>query len=132
MKTGHTLSLLLVLSAVFLGIGGLLLHLYGLVPVSLTASTIAAILLILAVAYFAWKNSFAWITFGALLAIASMVFNSILPEHIDALLHPFVSPAMTIIVVAEVLGFYALPLAYLAIYGTRYRDLRMERTITRS
>lgn len=124
MNAYRTLSSLLVLSAAFLVVGGLVLRLENLVPVSLTLSTAVTVAFILLVSHFVWRRSFPWIVVGAVLGVASIVFNSLQTAHLDAILHPFSSIYMTVLVFSEIMGFYLLPAAYLAVFGMKFSSLR--------
>lgn len=125
------LSAFLVLSTVFLATGAIILRWQNLVPVTLTFTTFLVIIVILAVAHFTWKENFPAATFGVILAVVSIIFNSLQPQHIDAILHPFTSTQMTILVASDLAGFYALPVLYIGYYLGRYRKLRTFSALTK-
>ena len=124
MRTYRILSELLLSSNLFLALGALILRLENLVPSLLTISTIAVILLIFVVAHFVWKKSFTWATIGVILAAVSIVFNTLQPQHLDAIAHPFVSLSFTVLVASDILGFYILPISYLIVYLLRFKSLK--------
>lgn len=124
MNPFRLLSSLLIASTVFLAIGAVILRIENLVPVTLTYSTFLVILGILAVAHFTWRENFITASLGAVLAVFSIVFNTMQPAHISAILHPFTSLEITVLVFSDVIGFYLLPAAYLLVYLVRYRKLR--------
>lgn len=124
MKPYRTLSSLLLASTIFLALGGLILRLENLVPFTLTASTIAVILVIFLVAHFVCREKFLWTVAGLILALVSIIFNTTQPQHVDAILHPFVSVQFTVLVISDVMGFYILPAAYIALYAIYFRRLK--------
>lgn len=121
MKRSSILSATLVLSAVFLIIGGAILRLQDLVPLILTLTTVVTVAAILLVAHFVHRGKAAWIHIGAALAVLSIVFNSLQPAHTEAILHPLGSAAYTLLVVSDIIGFYALPVLYLIVYVLSFR-----------
>ncbi len=131
MNPFRLLSALLVASTVFLGIGALILRIENLVPPVLTFSTFVVILVILTVAHFTWHEKFLWASLGSILAVVSIIFNSLQPQHLSAILNPFTSASITALVVSDVMGFYLLPALYLLIYAFRYRKLRVFWALTR-
>lgn len=131
MNPYRSLSILLVASTVFLAIGAMILRIDNLVPPVLTFSTFVVILAILTVAHFTWRENFIWASLGSMLAVVSIIFNSMQPQHISAILNPFTSASFTLLVVSDVAGFYLLPALYLLIYILRYRKLRTFWALTR-
>lgn len=118
------LSILLVCSAVSLIIGALILRVENLVPLELSFGTFLVVIVILTTAHFTWNENHKWAAFGVILAVVSIVFNSTEPQHIQALTHPFSSIPFLILVIADILGFYAFPSAYLILYVLNYRKNR--------
>ncbi len=106
----------MVLSAMFLAIGGLILRMEGLVPPILTFSTIAVIIVILAMAHFINLEKKWAIHLGLLLGIFSILFNLTQPSHINAIIHPVMSAPFLLLVASEILGFFLLPAVYILIY----------------
>lgn len=124
MNLSKKLSSLLLLSAAFLVIGGTILRLEGLVPLTLTASTAAVVVLILVTAHFTWRGDFMWTTVGSVLAVVSIAFNASQPQHIQAVLNPFTSAPFLILVVSEIMGFFLLPAIYLILYAVNFKKLK--------
>ena len=123
MNLFRALSTLMVLSAMFLAIGGLILRMENLVPVFLTFSTIGVVVAILAVAHFVNLGKHWAIHAGLILGFASIVFNLSQPSHTDAILHPVITAQFMALVVSEVLGFFLLPALYIIIYALKFRAL---------
>lgn len=113
----------MVLSAMFLAIGGLTLRLQNLVPLVLTFSTIGVIVMVLVVAHFVYQGkSWAFHT-GIILALVSILFNLSQPSHINAILHPELTVTFMGLVVSEILGFFLLPAAYIVIYAIGFKTI---------
>ncbi len=130
MNPYRLLSAFLVASAVFLGFGALILRLENLVPITLTFSTFVAIVVILAVAHYTWKENFISASVGILLAVISILTNTLQPAHLSAILHPFGTASHTLLVISDVAGFYLLPAFYIVLYLARYRKLRTFSALT--
>ena len=113
----------MVLSGMFLAIGGLILRLEDLVPLLLTFSTIAVIVVILAIAHFINLEKNWAIHLGLVLGIFSILFNLFQPSHINAIIHPVMSAPFLLLVASEILGFFLLPAAYILIYTVRFREI---------
>lgn len=131
MNPYRLLSAFLVASTVFLAAGAVILRLENLVPPTLTFSTFVAIVVILAVAHFTWKENFIAASLGIALAAVSILLNTFQPAHISAIMHPFGSIPYTTLVISDIAGFYALPALYIIIYLARYRKLRTFSVLTR-
>lgn len=111
------MSAAMVLSAMFLAIGGVILRTQNLVPLYLTFSTILTILVILAVAHFVNKGNRVAMHAGLVLGIISVLFNISQPSHTNAILHPTITAPFIVLVASEVLGFFVLPAVYFILYG---------------
>ena len=123
MNVPRTMSVIMVLSAMFLAIGSLILRTENLVPVLLTFSTIGTIIIILVVAHFVNLGK-AWaIHLGLILGIVSILFNLSQPSHINAILHPHMNSEFMVLVASEILGFFLLPAAYIIIYLVEFRKI---------
>ncbi len=123
MNVPRTMSIIMVLSAMFLAIGGLILRTENLVPVLLTFSTIGTIIIILVVAHFVNLGK-AWaIHLGLILGIVSILFNLSQPSHINAILHPHMNYEFMVLVASEILGFFLLPAAYIIFYLVEFRKI---------
>lgn len=130
MNPFRMLSAFLVTSAIFLAIGAIILRIEDLVPLSLTYSTFVAIVIILAVAYYTWKEIFSAASTGVVLATVSILLNTFQPAHTSAILHPFGTVPYTILVMSDLAGFYLLPALYIILYLVRYRKLRTFSALT--
>ncbi len=112
----HALSALLVISAFFLCIGGILLRAYNLVPFYLSLSTVVVIFLIMVVAHFVWRGSFQWAFFGFTLAIISILSTLFQPAHIYVILHPIGTWWYTTLAMSELAGFIVTPAVYIILF----------------
>lgn len=130
MNPFRVLSTFLVASTVFLALGAVILRVENLVPLPLTYTTSVVIVAILTVAFYTWKENFIAVTLGVILAIISIVFNTLQPAHISAILHPFGSITLTTLVITDVAGFYLFPALYVIVYLAAYRKLRTFSVLT--
>lgn len=117
------MSVIMVLSAVFLAMGGLILRTENLVPEILTYSTVGTIALILVIAYFINAGK-PWATHvGLVLGIFSILFNLSQPSHTNAILHPVMTAPFLILVASEILGFFIFPAVFIIIYMVNFRKI---------
>lgn len=130
MNPFRLLSAFLVASTVFLATGAIILRAENLVPITLTYSTFVAIVIILSVAHYTWKEKFSAASIGIALAALSILLNTLQPAHTSAILHPFGTVAYTVLVMSDLAGFYLLPALYIVLYLVRYRKLRTFSALT--
>ena len=119
-----SLSLLMVLSALFLIAGAALLRIYSLVPFYLTLTTALAVVVILIVAHFI-NRGYTWAAnTGIALAIISILTSALSPTHNSAVLNMFSSPLLAVLVLLEIFGFYVFPVLFLIIRAVKHKEFR--------
>ena len=120
----HALSALFVISAFFLGIGGILLRVHSLVPIYLSITTVPVIFLIMVVAHFVWRGRYGWAFFGCILATVSILTTLVQPAHIYVILRPFGTWWYTLLAVSDLTGFIIAPAVYLILFLAKGKDIK--------
>jgi len=132
MKLLETLSLLLVASALSLGVGGIFLYAYSLVPDVLVETTIAAVVILLILSYFVSKGNLLTINISTILGVVAPIISSSTPAHVGVLQQIFSGGLISFLGMLQLLGFYLFPIAFVALRILMNSTLKKQITATSS
>lgn len=120
MSNNRFFSSLLFIDAIVTSVGGYILRINNLVPLSLTIATYASVVIIVIVAFFVLKGgSKARIT-GFILGFVAIAISTN-PAHMSALARFGSTLTLSEADITMILAFYILPVIYMIKYVTIYR-----------
>ena len=115
------LATIVLVDAVDISIGGFILRYVALVPLALTVLTYVAVVILLAVSYFLFRSRVLAIKIGVILSVVAMVISTN-SAHIIALTEFGTTIPLTAADVTMLIGFYILPVTYIAYWFFRMRS----------
>lgn len=129
MKNENFLSFLLFADAAVMILGGYILRVNGLVPLSLTIATYASVVVIVLVAYFVLTGNKRAQLLGFILGFVAIAISTN-PAHMTALTEFGSTVPLSEADITMILGFYLLPVIYIVKYATSLRTGRKTETIS--
>lgn len=109
------LSLLLLASALSLGVGGLLLYAYSLVPDILVATTAVAVIILLILSVFVWRQNMLSINISTALGLFAPILSYSTPAHVGVLEQIGRGGLISILGILQLAGFYIFPITYVVL-----------------
>ncbi len=106
------LSGLLIASALSLGVGGIFLYAYALVPSILVETTVVAVIVLLLISYPVSKGNMLAINISTILGIIAPIISLATPAHVGVLEQIGRGGLIAFLGVLQLLGFYIFPFAF--------------------
>jgi len=112
MKLQNILSALLIASALSLGVGGIFLYVYSLVPVVLVETTVVAVIVLLILSYFVLKGNMISVNLSTILGVAAPVISLSTPAHLGVLQQIGSGGLISFLGMLQLFGFYIFPIGF--------------------
>ena len=112
MKLQFVLSILLLMSAVSLSIGGYLLYVNRLVPMILVDTTLVAVVILYILSYFVVKGNNISINISTLLGVIAPIMSATTPAHVGVLAQIDTGGLISILGLLQLFGFYIFPITF--------------------
>ena len=112
MKLQNILSALLIASALSLGVGGIFLYVYSLVPAVLVETTVVAVIVLLILSYFVSIGNLISINLSTILGVAAPFISFSTPAHLGVLQQIGSGSLISFLGLLQLLGFYIFPIIY--------------------
>ena len=106
------LSVLLIASALSLGVGGIFLYEYSLVPDVLVETTAAAVIILFVLSYFVSRGNMLAINVSTVLGVAAPIISYSTPAHVGVLEQIGTGGLISFLGVLQLLGFYIFPILF--------------------
>jgi hypothetical protein len=106
------LALLLIASAISLGVGGIFLFAYALVPMILIDTTLIAVVVLLGLSYFVSKGNMLSINISTILGIVAPIISLSTPAHVGVLEQIGAGGLISFLGILQLLGFYVFPISF--------------------
>jgi hypothetical protein len=106
------LSELLIASALSLGVGGIFLYVYALVPNILVETTVVAVIILLLISYPVSKGNMLAVNISTILGIIAPIISLATPAHVGVLEQLGKGGLIAFLGVLQLFGFYIFPLAF--------------------
>jgi hypothetical protein len=107
-----TLSILLLLSAVSLSVGGYLLYLHSLVPLYLVETTLVAVIILYILSYFVAMGNMISINVSTVLGVVAPMMSASTPAHVGVLQQIGTGGLISFLGLLQLLGFYIFPIVF--------------------
>ncbi|MGA2874110.1 MAG: hypothetical protein ABSE82_01115 [Nitrososphaerales archaeon] len=107
-----TLSILLLLSAVSLSVGGYLLYLHSLVPLYLVETTLVAVIILYILSYFVAMGNMISINVSTVLGVVAPIMSASTPAHVGVLQQIGTGGLISFLGLLQLLGFYIFPIVF--------------------
>jgi hypothetical protein len=115
---------LLIASAVSLGVGGIFLYIYALVPDVLVETTIVAVVILLVISYPVSKGNRLAINISTVLGVIAPFISFGTPAHVGVLEQIGKGGLIAFLGLLQLLGFYIFPLAFVVLRIASHQKLR--------
>lgn len=112
MQLRFALSALLLLSAVFLSIGGYLLYVNSLVQIFLVEGTLVAVVILYILSYFVAKGNVISINISTILGVVAPIMSASTPAHIGVLEQIGSGGLISFLGLLQLFGFYIFPITF--------------------
>lgn len=122
------LSALLIASALSLGVGGIFLNAYSLVPDVLVETTAVAVIILFILSYFVSKGKMLAINISTVLGIAAPIMSYAIPAHVGVLEQIATGGLISFLGLLQLLGFYIFPILFVILRVAFNSRLRKEIT----
>ncbi len=109
------LSTLLIASAVSLGVGGVFLYAYALVPIVLVETTIAAVVILCILSYPVSRGNMIAINISTVLGVVAPIISLSTPAHVGVLEQIGTGGLISFLGILQLLGFYTFPIIFVLI-----------------
>jgi hypothetical protein len=126
LKIANILSALLLASAISLALGGLLLFVNRLVPLILLDLTATAVIVITPLSFFVYRRNLIAINVSTILGFVAPTISLSTPAHIEVLFEFGRNSLLSVLALLQVLGFYAMPIAFLIIRFAYWKRISEE------
>lgn len=112
MKLVSILSVLLLLSAISLSIGGYFLYKKSLVPIILVETTLVAVVILFILSYFVAKGNVISINISTVLGVIAPIMSASTPAHVSVLEQMSRGGLIAFLGLLQLLGFYIFPITF--------------------
>jgi hypothetical protein len=112
MQLKSILSVLLLLSAVSLSVGGYFLYVKSLVPLILVDTTLVAVIILYALSYFVVRGNMISINVSTALGVISPIMSASTPAHVGVLEQIGSGGLISFLGLLQLLGFYIFPITF--------------------
>lgn len=102
----------MIASALSLGVGGVFLYAYSLVPTFLVETTLVAVIVLLVLSYFVLKGNMISINISTALGIIGPILSYSTPAHVSVLEHIVDGGLIAFLGILQLLGFYLFPILF--------------------
>jgi hypothetical protein len=130
------LSGLLIASALSLGVGGIFLYVYALVPNILVETTLVAVIILLLISYPVSRRNMLAVNISTILGIIAPIISLVTPAHVSVLEQIWNGGLIAFLGVLQLLGFYIFPLAFVVLrivyHGKLMNPVRNPKTLVNS
>ena len=109
------LSVLLILSAVSLSVGGYLLYVNSLVPLFLVETTVVAVVVLYILSYFVAKGNTLSINLSTALGVIAPIMSASTPAHVGVLQQLGNGGLISLLGLLQLLGFYVFPITFVVL-----------------
>ena len=106
------LSILLLLSAVSLSLGGYLLYVKSLVPMYLVETTLVAVIILYILSYFVAKGNMVSVNVSTVLGVIAPIMSATTPAHVGVLEQIGTGGLISFLGFLQLFGFYIFPIAF--------------------
>ena len=106
------LSILLLLSAISLSVGGYLLYLHSLVSLYLVETTLVAVIILYILSYFVAMGNMISINVSTVLGVVAPIMSASTPAHVGVLQQIGTGGLISFLGLLQLLGFYIFPIAF--------------------
>ena len=106
------LSILLLLSAISLSVGGYLLYLHSLVPLYLVETTLVAVIILYILSYFVAMGNMISINVSTVLGVVAPMMSASTPAHVGVLQQIGTGGLISFLGLLQLLGFYIFPIVF--------------------
>jgi len=107
------MSGLLIASALSLGVGGIFLYVYALVPSILVETTVVAVIILLLISYPVSRGSMLSINISTVLGIIAPIISLATPAHVGVLEQIGKGGLISFLGILQLLGFYVFPITFI-------------------
>lgn len=112
MQLKSVLSILLLLSAISLSLGGYLLYVHSLVPIYLVETTLIAVIILFVLSYFVAKGNALSINISTILGIVAPIMSAFTPAHVGVLQQIGSGGLISFLGMLQLVGFYVFPITF--------------------
>ena len=120
---------MLIASAVSLGLGGIFLYIYALVPDILVETTIIAVIILLGISYPVSKGNMLAINISTVLGVIAPFISLGTPAHVGVLEQIGKGGLIGFLGLLQLLGFYIFPIAFVLLRVVFHQKLRESRSM---
>jgi hypothetical protein len=117
----------LIASALSLGVGGVFLYAYSLVPDILIETTLVAVAILLLLSYYVSRKNMLSINISTVLGVVAPILSYSTPAHVGVLEQIGSGGLISFLGILQLLGFYIFPILYvilrLAFHGTLKKQI---------
>jgi len=106
------LSILLLLSAISLSVGGYLLYLHSLVSLYLVETTLVAVIILYILSYFVAMGNMISINVSTVLGVVAPIMSASTPAHVGVLQQIGTGGLISFLGLLQLLGFYIFPIVF--------------------
>jgi hypothetical protein len=112
LRLRSVLATLLLLSAIFLTVGGYLLYVNSLVPPILVETTVVAVIILYILSYFVVKGNIISINVSTALGVIAPVMSASTPAHVGVLEQIGSGGLISFLGLLQLFGFYVFPITF--------------------
>lgn len=112
------------MSALCLGVGGIFLYAYSLVPTFLVDTTLVAVIILFVLSYFVLKGNMISINISTALGIIAPIFSYSTPAHVAVLEQIVHGGLIAFLGILQLLGFYMFPIVFVILRVVFHGKLR--------
>lgn len=116
--------MLLIASALSLGVGGIFLYVDSLVPIVLVETTAVAVIVLFGLSYFVAKGNMMSINISTALGIIAPIISYSTPAHVGVLEQIGKGGLIAFLGVLQLLGFYIFPITFVILRIVYYGKLK--------
>jgi hypothetical protein len=114
----------LIASALSLGVGGIFLYAYSLVPDVLVETTLVAVVVLLILSYFVSRHNILSINVSTVLGVVAPILSYSTPAHVGVLEQIGSGGLISFLGILQLLGFYIFPILYVILRIAYNRELK--------
>jgi hypothetical protein len=109
------LSVLLIASALALGVGGIFLYVYSLVPMVLVETTVVAVIVLFVLSYPVLRGNLLSINISTVLGVVAPIISISTPAHVGVLEQIGKGGLIGFLGILQLLGFYLFPILFVVL-----------------